>query len=130
MVEGRVAGEICAEDGGASFDSGPEDHGYYCCYKEGVLLVEVLVGDGEGGGLTAEVCSEAAVDVDLDEDYGVDEAGYGGYDAAVYTLLVHSVRRPWGERANVQYPQPKDTNNPRLLALTDLQFPHETSRQA
>ena len=35
MVEGRVAGEVGAEDGGAGFDSGPEDHGYYCCYKEG-----------------------------------------------------------------------------------------------
>ena len=31
MVEGRVAGEVGAEDGGAGFDAGPEDHGYYCC---------------------------------------------------------------------------------------------------
>ena len=33
MVEGRVAGEVGAEDGGAGFDAGPEDHGYYCCCK-------------------------------------------------------------------------------------------------
>lgn len=29
MVEGGVAGEVGAEDGGAGFDSGPEDHVYY-----------------------------------------------------------------------------------------------------
>ena len=90
----------------------------------------MLVGDGEGGGLTAEVCSEAAVDVDLDEDYGVDEAGYGGDDAATYTFLVQFARSPWGKRANLQDPQAKDTNYPRLLTLADLQFPHETSREA
>ena len=28
-----------------------------------------------GGKLTAEVCAEVGVDVDLDEDYGVDETG-------------------------------------------------------
>ncbi len=42
----------------------------------GVLLVEYWVGDGQDGGLTTKICSEVGVDVDFDEDYGVDEAGY------------------------------------------------------
>lgn len=54
MVEGRVAGEVGAEGGGAGFDAGPEDHGYYCSYKgEGGWLVEYLsgwLGDEAGGG--------------------------------------------------------------------------------
>ena len=36
MVEGCVAGEVGAEDRGAGFDSGPEDHGYYRCYRGSV----------------------------------------------------------------------------------------------
>ena len=49
MVEGGVAGEVGAEDGGAGFDSGPEDHGNYGCCG-GVSLVGVWVGVGERGG--------------------------------------------------------------------------------
>ena len=89
VVEGCVAGEVGAEDGGASFDAGPEDHGYYCrCVKSLLVWVWVSVGArgrlGEGvcfalggcdGGLTAEVCAEVRVDVDFDEDDGIDEAG-------------------------------------------------------
>ena len=52
--------------------------------------------DGDGGGLTAEVCSEVGIDADFDEDYGVDEAGYGGDDAAVYKGLVRYARSPRG----------------------------------
>ena len=48
MVEGGVAGEVGAEDGGAGFDAGPEDHGYYCrCVKS--LLVRVWVSVGARG---------------------------------------------------------------------------------
>ena len=35
-----------------------------------------------------------------------------------------------GGRAGLQYPQPEDTDNTHLLAPTDLQLPHKTSRQA
>ena len=34
------------------------------------------------------------------------------------------------KRGNLQYPQPKDTNNSQLLTPADLQLSHETSRQA
>ena len=35
-----------------------------------------------------------------------------------------------GGRADLQYPQPKDTDNTHLLAPTYLQLPHKPSRQA
>ena len=55
----------------------------------------------------------------------------------MYEGLVRYARSPrgqegssWGKRASIQYPQAKNTDNPQLLAPTNLQLPHKTSRQA
>lgn len=95
------------------------------------MLVEVRGGGGGASGeLTAEVCSEAGADADFDENYGIDEAGYGGDDAAMDEALVYSARSSRGKRANPQYAQPKNANNPQLLAPANLQLSHKTSWQA
>ena len=84
---------------------------------------------GGGGGLTAEVCSDVGVDADFDEDDGVDEAGYGGDDAAVNEGLVRYARSPrrnegssWGKRTAYNIPKPKILITPNFWLLLICSF--------
>ena len=43
----------------------------------------------EKGALTAKICAEARIDVDLDKLYSVNQAGYRGDDAADYNISIY-----------------------------------------